>query len=54
MDNLVIAPARSRIKSITAPRGNVDQIIIQTLDPDPLREAQMEVEGIMRVRRRLR
>ena len=54
LDNLVIAPARSRIQSITAPRGNVDQIIIQTLDPDRLREAQMEVEGIMRVRRRLR
>ncbi len=54
LDNLVVAPARSPIQSITAPRGNVDQIIIQTLDPDRLREAQMEVEGIMRVRRRLR
>lgn len=54
MDNLVIAPARSPIQSITAPRGNVDSIIIQTLDPDRLREAQMEIEGIMRVRRRLR
>ena len=54
LDNLVIAPARSPIQSITAPRGNVDRIIIQTLDADDLREAQMEVEGIMRVRRRLR
>jgi len=54
MDNLVIAPARSPIQSITAPRGNVDSIIIQTLDPDRLREAQLEIEGIMRVRRRLR
>jgi putative ABC transport system permease protein len=54
LDNLVIAPARSPIQSITAPRGNVDQIIIQTLDPDRIREAQLEAEGIMRTRRQLR
>ena len=54
LDNLVVAPARSPIQSITAPRGFVDTIIIQTLDPDRLREAQLEVEGIMRVRRSLR
>lgn len=54
LDNLVIAPARSPIQSITAPRGNVDAIIIQTLDPDRLVEAQLEIEGLMRVRRRLR
>jgi putative ABC transport system permease protein len=54
LDNLIIAPARSPIQSITAPRGNVDEIIIQTLDPDRLVEAQMEVEGLLRVRRRLR
>lgn len=54
LDNLVIAPARSPIRAITAPRGNVDDIIIQVLDPDRLQEAQLEVEGIMRVRRQLR
>jgi putative ABC transport system permease protein len=54
LDNLVIAPARSPIQAITAPRGNVDDIIIQVLNPDHLRDAQLEVEGIMRVRRRLR
>lgn len=54
LDNLAIAPARSPIQSITAPRGNVDQIIIQTLDPARLREAQQEAEGIMRARRGLR
>jgi putative ABC transport system permease protein len=53
-DNLVVAPARSPIQSMTAPRGNVDEIVIQTIDADRLREAQLEVEGIMRVRRRLR
>ena len=54
LDNLVIAPARSPIQSITNPRGVVDQIIIQTLDPSRLREAQLEVEGLMRARRGLR
>lgn len=54
LDNRVIAPARSPIQSITAPRGVVEAIIIQTLDPDRLQEAQLEVEGIMRARRGLR
>jgi putative ABC transport system permease protein len=54
LDNLVIAPARSPIQSITAPRGVVDQILIQTLDPDQLRDVQLEAEGIMRARRQLR
>jgi putative ABC transport system permease protein len=54
LDNLVIAPARSPIRSITAARGNVGRIIIQALDPEQLRDAQLEVEGIMRVRRQLR
>lgn len=54
LDNLAIAPARSPIQSVTNPRGIVDQIVIQTLDPDRLREAQHEVEGIMRTRHGLR
>ena len=54
LDNLAIAPARSPIQSITAPRGYVDQIIVQALNPDLLRTAQLEVEGIMRARRGLR
>jgi putative ABC transport system permease protein len=54
LDNQVIAPARSPIQAITNPRGVVDDIIIQTLDPDQLRDAQAQVEGIMRVRHRLR
>jgi putative ABC transport system permease protein len=54
MDNRVIAPARSPIQSLTNPRGIVDAVIIQTLDPARLREAQQEVEGIMRARRELR
>jgi putative ABC transport system permease protein len=54
LDNIVIAPSRSPIRAITAPRGYVDAIVIQALNPDQLREIQLEVEGIMRVRRRLR
>jgi putative ABC transport system permease protein len=54
LDNLAIAPARSPIQAITNPRGVVDEIIIQATDPARLREAQQEVEGIMRARRQLR
>jgi len=55
LDNIVVAPARSPVRSITAPRrGAVEDIIIQVIDPDRLREAQMEVEGLMRARHRLR
>jgi putative ABC transport system permease protein len=53
-DNLVIAPARSPIQAITAPGGNVSDIIIQAVNADQLRDIQLEAEGIMRVRRKLR
>ena len=54
LDNLVIAPAPSPVQAITAPRGNVESIIVQAVDPDRLSELELEVEGIMRVRRQLR
>ena len=54
LDNLVVAPARSPIKAVTNPRGVVDQIVVQTIDPAALRTAQVEVEGMMRARRGLR
>jgi len=54
LDNLAIAPARSPIEPVTAPRGVVENIIIQAVNPDQLRDIQSEVEGIMRVRRQLR
>jgi putative ABC transport system permease protein len=54
LDNLAIAPARSPIEPLTAPRGSVENIIIQAENPDQLRDIQLEVEGIMRVRRQLR
>jgi putative ABC transport system permease protein len=54
LDNLAVAPATSPIQAITAPLGNVDSVIIQAVNPDQLRDIQMEVEGIMRARRGLR
>ena len=54
LDNLAIAPARSPVQAITSPRGVVEDIIIQAENPDQLRNIQLEVEGIMRVRRQLR
>lgn len=54
LDNLIIAPAKSPIQALTAPRGYVDNVLIQAIDPDQLEEIQLEIEGIMRVRRKLR
>ncbi len=54
LDNLAIAPARSPIQAVTNPRGIVDQIVAQAQEPGGLRALQVEIEGIMRARRRLR
>ncbi|MDT8340159.1 MAG: ABC transporter permease [Longimicrobiales bacterium] len=54
LDNRVVAPANSPIKSLVSPRGYVDEIIAQVEDPALVRTLQMEIEGLMRVRRRLR
>jgi putative ABC transport system permease protein len=54
LDNQVVAPAHSPIQSIVNPHGVVDQVVVQAINPDDLRDAQTEAEGIMRVRHRLR
>jgi putative ABC transport system permease protein len=54
LDNRAIAPARSPVQSFTAPRGNVDEIVIQTRNPDLVLLARDEAEGVMRTLRRLR
>jgi len=54
LDNLVIAPAQSAIAPVVAPPRIAESIIIQAINPDQLRDIQMEVEGIMRARRALR
>ncbi len=54
LDNFAVAPHQSPIQSVLNPPGIVDEVIIQTVNPDRLLEAQMEAEGIMRTRRLLR
>ena len=54
LDNFAVAPHQSPIQAVLNPPGIVDEVIIQTVNPDRLLEAQMEAEGIMRTRRLLR
>jgi len=54
LDNRAIAPAHSPIQKVVNPRGVVDNIVIQTLDPADIEPAMMEIEAIMRVRNGLR
>lgn len=54
LDNRAIAPARSPIQKVVNPRGVVDNIVIQTVDPEQIPEAMMEIEAIMRIRNGLR
>jgi putative ABC transport system permease protein len=54
LDNRAIAPARSVMGRLTNPRGVVDEILVKTDDPVTLAAARVEVEGIMRIRHRLR
>jgi putative ABC transport system permease protein len=54
MDNRVIAPALSPVRSFTAPRGVVNEVIIQAASPEALREIMWEAEAVMRARRGLR
>lgn len=54
LDNRALAPARSPMQQVTNSRTYVEQIVVQTLDPATLAEARGELEGIMRVRHRLR
>ena len=54
LDNRAIAPARSPIQALTNPRGIVDQVVAQSLNPADLLTLQGQMEGIMRAQRRLR
>jgi putative ABC transport system permease protein len=54
LDNQLVAPSRSPIRSLVAPRGFIDEVLIKADDPSLVRPIQAEVEGIMRVRHRLR
>ena len=54
LDNQLVAPSRSPIRSLVAPRGTIDEVLVQSDDPTLVRPIQSEIEGIMRVRHRLR
>ena len=54
LDNRAIAPARSPIQKVVNPRGVVDNIVVQTLDPADIQDAMMEIEAILRIRNGLR
>jgi putative ABC transport system permease protein len=54
LDNRAIAPARSPIQKVVNPRGVIDNIVIQTLDPQDIPAAMVELEAILRVENRLR
>ncbi len=54
LDNQLIAPATSPIRSLVAARGYVDEVLVQALESSQIRAIQAEVEGVMRVRHRLR
>ena len=53
LDNQAIAPARSSISRFVAPHGKVDQIVVKPLNTADFETARMELEAIMRERRRL-
>ena len=54
LDNRAIAPVRSPVQNFTAPRGRVDQIVIQAPTPDVVSTVRGEAEGVLRSRRGLR
>lgn len=54
LDNRLVAPARSPLARAVAPPGVVEEIVVQVDDPALVRTAQVELEGVMRVLRRLR
>jgi putative ABC transport system permease protein len=53
LDNQAIAPSRSAIARFVAPHGKVDQVVVKPLNPDDFEKARMDLEAIMRERRRL-
>jgi putative ABC transport system permease protein len=54
LDNVAIVPAESPARAFLARPGNVNGIVIQTLDPADIEVALGEAEAALRVERRLR
>jgi putative ABC transport system permease protein len=53
LDNQAIAPARSAMGRFVAPHHKVDQVVVKPLNPADLDKARIEIEAILRERRRL-
>lgn len=54
LDNFLLAPIRSPIRTRTGPRAPVSEVVVQVPDPALIPEVRTEMEGIMRRERRLR
>jgi putative ABC transport system permease protein len=54
LDNRAIAPARSRMGTITNERGYVDEILVRVPEENMLPAGRLDLEAIMRVQRHLR
>src|SRR5690606_32408227 len=54
MDNQIIGPIRSRLNGLINQRDVVGEMIFQVPDARMLPAASLEIEGLMRVRHRLR
>ena len=53
LDNMAVAPVTSSLRNVVAPRGRLDQILLQTSEPELVAPLQAEVVEAMRLRRRL-
>jgi putative ABC transport system permease protein len=54
MDNRAFAPARSPMGRIVNPQGIVDRVLVKPLNSADIRQVQLDIESVMRVRNRLR
>jgi putative ABC transport system permease protein len=54
MDNRAFAPARSPMGRMVNPQGIVDRVLVKPLDATHVRQVQLDMESVMRVRNRLR
>jgi putative ABC transport system permease protein len=54
MDNVAIGPARSRLNGFVGPAGTVGEIALRVPDATLIPAAMGEMEGLMRIRHRLR
>jgi putative ABC transport system permease protein len=54
MDNRAFAPARSPMGRFVNPQGIVGRVLVKPLNPADIRQVQLDMEAVMRVRNRLR